>query len=127
MLVAIAGACSSATALAHRARPVADAASVATVAATPVPHQCTSNADPVVYDVRGITVQAACALGEKLLESKVNRHLVRCPKSGIGIGTLLVHEFDGYRLSIKDGTLQMARGRVSFQFASYSDAPVGCD
>ena len=80
-----------------------------------------------MFAVRHITIQAACAVGEKLLVSKVNRHLVRCPKGGIGVGTLQVHEFDGYHLSIKDDLLQLARGQVSFQFASYSDAPVGCD
>jgi hypothetical protein len=91
------------------------------------PRACTSNADPVVFDLRHITVHRACALGDKLLDSKVDKHLVRCPASGIGIGTLLVHKFDGYHLSIKDTRLEMSRGRVSFQFASYSDAPVGCD
>ena len=107
---------------------VAMAASGASARPALISHACGPHGeDPLVYNVRHISDRAACAVGEKLLKSTINRHLVRCPKSGIGVGTLLVHRFDGYRLSIKDSLLQMTRGRVSFQFASYSDAPVGCD
>jgi hypothetical protein len=67
---------------------------------------------------------------QKLLSWVEQGHhpVAHCPGGTyIGVGTLVVHSFDGYRLSIAEGILELSRGSASFGVAGYSDSPVGCD
>ncbi len=54
--------------------------------------------------------------------------VARCPSGFfVGIGTLEVHSFDGYRLSINHNLgLFMSHGPSSFRVAGYDGWPVGC-
>jgi hypothetical protein len=105
------------------------AAGAGTAGGTAVGHICIpASGGPFVSKVTRISIHAACRVAEKLFTWTEHGHrLVRCPPSGIGVGTLLVHKFDGYRLRIRSGLLVMSRGPSSFRVSGYSDAPVGCD
>jgi hypothetical protein len=83
-----------------------------------------------VFHPEHISVRAACDVVQKLLawEEQGHHRVARCPAGNfVGVGTLVVHSFDGYRLSIDGGMLELSRGSASFGAAGFSDAPVGCD
>jgi hypothetical protein len=99
--------------------------------ADPALHYCIAKsvALGVVSDLEHVSVRTACDVVRKFVAwSDEGRHkVVDCPSGNfVGTGTLVIHTFDGYRLSIKE-SLVMSRGPSSFRVSGYDGWPVGCD
>jgi hypothetical protein len=96
------------------------------------PNYCIPNtvAEGVVSDLRHISVRTACTVVRKLVAwLRGNHHVVvSCPGGNyVGLGSLEVHRFDGYRLSIKpDLGLVMSHGVRSFRVFGYPEAARAC-
>jgi hypothetical protein len=103
-------------------------------AASGEPHYCLHgiNSEGFILKHRNISLDAACRVVRKFVKWLGQDHhsatLSRCGPGVPGKPILLLHSFDGYRLSIPDGGgLVLSQGRSSFEIGGFSGWPTGCD